>query len=560
MWRASWLGIGAWVLLLPGAAQADAADCYQASGKAGVRCLDRYLKPIEKCRRKADTACEDALRVENGPLSEVLAAGASSLLQRCDAESAAALGFSNLDDVLVRSAESCEDFGEDFLGLAYAADLPALSSEEASCQRHVARQLGGLRKKAVAAFGKQCLAKTGRGRPCDAEKRDRKVEARRGKAASKILAKCALPGVTDDVPALTADVVTRAKHYAQRVYPPTDLGSAATFGPFPIGVRTLQLEDESRLNVDGDAARPVVLEVYYPSTEAAVAGLPGDIASVIGIEIVETPAIRDVAVAPGQFPIVLFSHGNGGVRFQSFFFAAHLASHGFVVASPDHHGNTLLDGIVGVDDPDSATNRPLDMSFVIDQLEAFQIEKGHFLEGALDLAKIGMSGHSFGGYTAFALAGGSFPLGTFTEPRIKAIYPQAPSASGFGEGFFDTITIPTLVVGGSLDETTPFPSNQQLPFDGLPAGAAVVGLANLENAGHFSFSDFCEVPRDILEFVGGFDEACEPRHLPWRYAQDIINFLALYFFDATLNGSAEALAELDPARLAAIGDLDYQSK
>ena len=54
------------------------------------------------------------------------------------------------------------------------------------------------------------------------------------------------------------------------------------------------------------------------------------------------------------------------------------------------------------------------------------------------------------------------------------------------------------------------------------------------------------MPRDLLAFLGGFDEACEPRHLPWRHAHDIVNYLALNFFDATLNGDAEALARLDP--------------
>jgi hypothetical protein len=68
------------------------------------------------------------------------------------------------------------------------------------------------------------------------------------------------------------------------------------------------------------------------------------------------------------------------------------------------------------------------------------------------------------------------------------------------------------------------------------------------------------VDRELLAFLGGFDEACEPRHLPWRYAHDIVNFLALHFFDGVLKGNAAALAELDPARLARIEDLVYQEK
>src|SRR5262249_45615655 len=58
----------------------------------------------------------------------------------------------------------------------------------------------------------------------------------------------------------------------------------------------------------------------------------------------------------------------------------------------------------------------------------------------------------------------------------------------------------------------------------------IVGLAELTDAGHFTFSDFCEVPRDLLAFLGSFDEACQPRHLPWRRAHDIVKYLALNFF------------------------------
>jgi predicted dienelactone hydrolase len=314
------------------------------------------------------------------------------------------------------------------------------------------------------------------------------------------------------------------------------------------------------MNVQGTGPRPVTVEVYYPSTAAAVAGVPKDVVQVLGIDVVATPAFRDVARAPGTFPLVLFSHGNDGIRFQSFFFAAHLASHGFIVVSPDHHGNTFVDSLLGIVDAASAINRPLDMSFLIDELEAFNGESGNFFEGAIDPNRIGMSGHSFGGYTALALAGGTFPLGTFTEPRIKAIMPQAPAADPFPDAFFATIAVPTLIVGGSIDQTTPFPANQQRPFDLLPSGAAVVDLAQLRDAGHFTFSDFCEVPRTLLAFLGGFDEACEPRHLPWRDAHDIVNYLSLNFFDGVLNGNAAALDRLSPANLAQIEDLTVQSK
>ncbi len=44
-------------------------------------------------------------------------------------------------------------------------------------------------------------------------------------------------------------------------------------------------------------------------------------------------AVRDAALdrRGAPYPTILFFHGNGGVRAQSYFLTEHLASHGFVV-------------------------------------------------------------------------------------------------------------------------------------------------------------------------------------------------------------------------------------
>jgi len=560
-------------LLAPAAARGDAAACLKASGKAGTRCLARYAGAIEKCRRSADVACEEALRSADGSLEQTLAAVEAPILGACDAASAETLGYWDPADVVLRVAESCADFAEDHVELAFADDLASLSDDGLSCQRVVAQQLAGLRARGVLEHGAHCNLPSFRGKGCNRERRDARLERRRRAAEGKILKRCgpgfdalglvepAVGGTEAQIAELVARVATRARHYALRVYPPNDLGPTAAFGPHPVGVRTLQLADPARPDLsDPMQPRPLTVEVYYPSDEAAVVGVPRDVVTVLGLEVTETPAYRDVPISAGPFPLVLFSHGNGGIRFQSFFFAAHLASHGFVVATPDHHGNTFLDALEGIEDADSALNRPLDLSFLIDELTAFTAEPGHFLEGAIDPQKIGASGHSFGGYTVLALAGGAFDLGTFTDARVKAILPQAPAAFFFEDAFFAGISLPTLVVGGSLDETTPFPANQQHPFDVLPSGAAFVGLAELADAGHFTFSDFCEVPRELLGFLGGFDEACEPRHLAWRHAHDIVNYLSLNFFDAILNGDADALGRLGPTAVGEIESLRVETK
>jgi predicted dienelactone hydrolase len=549
------LVLAALVLLVgPAAAASGPTTCMRGSGKAGTTCLGDYSATLDACRLASDPACETAARAAGGPLAMLLDTTEVAAAASCTEATAEALGYTDLADVPLRTHDSCADFGDDLEGIEYADSAAAALLP---CQRAVVRATDRLRNGVIHAFGNDCYLAESRGRPCDHARRDRIVSRLQGRVRKRVVRQC---GNVLDADALLGLVVNRARHFAQRMYPPNELGPTAEFGPFPIGVKTLQLVDPSRMNVRGTGPRPVTVEVYYPSTAAAVAGVPKDVVQVLGVDIVATPAFRDVDRTPGTFPLVLFSHGNDGIRFQSFFFAAHLASHGFVVVAPDHHGNTFVDQLLGIVDPLSAINRPRDISFLIDQFLAFNGEPGNFFEGAIDPARIGLSGHSFGGYTTFAIAGGPFALGTFTDARVKAIFPQAPPFTPFTDDFFATISVPTLVVGGSIDVTLPFEENQQRPFDDLHAGASVVGLAELIDAGHFTFSDFCEVPRNLLAFLGGFDEACEPRHLPWRYAHSIVNYLSLNFFDGVLNGNPDALARISPASLAQVEDMTYQSK
>jgi predicted dienelactone hydrolase len=569
----AWLGLAICAWAAPALARSPETRCLGVSGEHADRCLGAYSGIVERCRRTADAECESAVAAAGGALEDRLARIDAPVRRWCADATAEPLGYIDLDDVVVRTSNACMDFAEDLLGIQYADDLAALTVEELRCQRVVPYAIRRVRNTVIREFGRRCFLRAFAGGTCNRSLRDQRVAAMRARVRDRLANRCgtrfdalglsSLPTATSSLEERIEEVldlaIDRARHFAQLVYPPNDLGPTAAFGPFPVGVTTLALADGARTNVAGTGPRPVTTEVYYPSTTAAIAGVPRDVITLFGIPITETPSYRGVALAPGTYPLVLFSHGNGGIRFQSFFFAAHLASHGFIVATPDHHGNTFVDVLAGIVDAASAVNRPADMSFLIDEMVALGATPGGFFEEAVDADRIGMSGHSFGGYTTFAIAGGAFGLGTFTDPRVKAIFPQAPAAGAFPDAFFSTITVPTLIVGGDIDETTPFPANQQRPFDHLPSGAAIVGLAEVTGGGHFTFSDFCEVDRALLAFIGGFEEACEPRHLPWRHAHDIVNFLSLNFFDGVLNGNPDALARLDPARLATIEDLVYQA-
>jgi len=546
-----------------GAARDTVTACRTTSGRAAVRCLSKWTKIVEKCRKKGDQPCEDAARAEGGSLEGVVSAIESSAEKRCDDEVAIELFYTDEADVTRRLEDACRDWGEDALEAA-AGDAAA----DRKCQAAVTAQLRRLRFGTIQLAGKKCIVKAARGKRCDRTKRDAAIGRLGAKTTRKIDRKCGAGFETLGLGAL-GDVIetamTRARHFAIIAYPPLDMGPTGTFGPFPVGITTEHFVDASRMNVQGDGPRPLVTEIYYPSRDAAVDGVPREVVQVLGLDVTEVPAYRDVAPAGGPFPLLVFSHGNLGIRIQSTGFYLHLVSHGYVVAAVDHQGNTFVDSLVGMTDPDVLLNRPLDMEALIDAMLGLNADVAHPLAGTIDPDRIGAWGHSFGGLTTLVLAGTGFLAGVEPDPRVKAIMPLAPAAklgnlSIFDQAFYDSIAVPTLIVGGTIDATTPFESNQREPFLAISAGGAFVGLAEIVNGGHFTFSDYCEVSRGLLGFLGGFEEACEPRHLPWRDARERVNYLSLNFFDAFLKGDAAALARLDLAVVNAFDDVVLETK
>ena len=119
----------------------------------------------------------------------------------------------------------------------------------------------------------------------------------------------------------------------------------------------------------------------------------------------------------GPFPVIIFSHGLGGSREGYQYLGRHWASHGYVSVHLQHIGsdqavwknswNKLLSLRQAAANLQNAVNRPLDVSFAIDQLEILNRSEGP-LKGRLDLDRVGVAGHSFGAYTTLAVAGEIF--------------------------------------------------------------------------------------------------------------------------------------------------------
>jgi len=205
---------------------------------------------------------------------------------------------------------------------------------------------------------------------------------------------------------------------------------------------------------------------------------------------------------PQRAPLVLFSHGFAGTRLQSRFLCTHLASHGYVVAAPDHEGNTFLDlNLFKV--TQSSIDRPHDLRVLLDKL----VEEGHSpdspLFGRIDAQRSAAVGHSFGGYTALATVGAWLDLREkkargnakpsdpdymdFDDPRIVAAVALTPVMTPYlTPDSVRMVRKPVLIIGASRDAQTSPRLHQEPLFQALH-GVRYLGI--VEGATHFNFCD-----------------------------------------------------------------------
>jgi predicted dienelactone hydrolase len=127
-----------------------------------------------------------------------------------------------------------------------------------------------------------------------------------------------------------------------------------------------------------------------------------------------------------------------------------LAARGFVVAALDHPGDTLLDWMTGtaVDDPTNEVQRVADVQFVIDTLLG-DPECLPPLAG-VDATQVAVVGHSYGGFTALAVAAVETP-----DLRIRGVAGLQPFARSLSRKAIARIAVPTLLIVGAQDQTCP---------------------------------------------------------------------------------------------------------
>lgn len=157
----------------------------------------------------------------------------------------------------------------------------------------------------------------------------------------------------------------------------------------------------------------VPFAVVYPAVDAAA-----DATTRVGPYAVQ--AQMDARVADGKHPVVLLSHGSGGGMFGHIDLAEALARNGYIVAMPEHTGDSYRDQSGWATDRvllGRAWQASAVISAVLDDPR---------LAPRVDAERIGAAGFSAGGYTALLLLGARPDLTGFSFERFCDEYPGTP--------------------------------------------------------------------------------------------------------------------------------------
>lgn len=258
---------------------------------------------------------------------------------------------------------------------------------------------------------------------------------------------------------------------------------------------------------------PFPLAIWYPARDGEKPVRHMGVAS---------SAARNAAFAgDGPFPMVIFSHGSEGHRFNQFWLAEYLARRGYIVAAPQHQGDNYLDA---ADARQLAIieRRPREMRLALDLLLDHREIGPH-----IDAGKIYALGHSAGGATVLKLAGWDFdaqawqsycavngdrdrvicqfapgdehlmqlqetygrPVVSERDDRIAAIIAIAPAfgVAATDDGLAD-VNVPMLFVEADSDEILLEHVNAA-HFRKLLRGRAK--FVRVKGAGHYSFLPPC---------------------------------------------------------------------
>jgi len=363
----------------------------------------------------------------------------------------------------------------------------------------------------------------------------------------------------------------------------------AVRGDHPVGTRDFVIDGEAPLDVtlwypavnEGGVEESIIYP-YMTNPDSSMGMEP----TVIGQAISEAPYALEAA----PYPLVVLSHGFSLGHTGYAWLAEHLASHGFVVVAPQHF--ELVDETMS-DFWRGAITRPQEIVTVLDYVESQSTADGLFA-GLINTEQVAVVGHSYGGYTALAMAGARIDIdgmqalctaaeesndpnawlcgmvlpyvtdmaalaGFETMPdglwpswgdeRVDVIVSMAGDAYFFNEAGLSEITIPVLAMGGTADTGTPYAWGTQPTYEYVSSESKA--RVALEDAEHMVFGATCEELPFFVEM--GLDAYCSDPVWNVEQAHDLTQHFVTAFLLAELAEASDARTALSPENVSVDG-------
>jgi len=264
---------------------------------------------------------------------------------------------------------------------------------------------------------------------------------------------------------------------------------------------------------------------------------------------------RAAAPTDSKFGLVVISHGSGGDALAHRDLAMALASEGYVVAAPMHPRDNFQD-MSGVGSVGVWAGRPQQVSRVIDRVLEDQALGPH-----IQRERIGVVGHSAGGYTALALAGAQPSMNALVQHctgnpedarlcffggaaareavrkggdippvrdrRVRAIVLLAPVGALFTDEALSHLAVPVRIYGAERDDLTPVQHHAERLAKALGPKAEYVLI---KGAGHYSF--IASFPDALKNSVG--EAGQDPTGFDRNAMHESLNPEIVAFFNRTL--------------------------
>ncbi len=333
-------------------------------------------------------------------------------------------------------------------------------------------------------------------------------------------------------------------------------------GPYRVGTVSFQLKDNNRREIfckDAKEKRRVMIQVWYPAGNSGGQLAPfmpycpdvhpflsAPIWSVVAshLWLISTNSRISAPILRSQlkFPVLIFSHGIMGGRIQNTTQAEELASRGYIVVGIDHTYDAsftilsdnenipsgLLSNSLGPEEntvvkvrDNGLAVRVADTRFVLDELTRLNNSDSlGVLANSLDLERVGIFGHSFGGATTIVTCA--------VDKRFKA---GLAMDGCIADEQIRSINRPLFVMQAPRSGDDPIGVKRLSKKVHAPFWAVTI-----DGTAHGNFTDlaFLSPAHRLSLLTGSIDQ---------RRALRIINAYTIAFFDFTLLGKHSALLD-----------------